>query len=71
MGFPLWAHLQISFLESPDVNDVIVLSTVLQEVSHKDPATYQRLRLLTTSPARRFYVFANEHHRYGAYLASP
>eukprot|EP00884_Botryococcus_braunii_P014654 jgi/Botrbrau1/2318/Bobra.39_1s0007.1 len=54
---------QISFLEAMEVTDVIVLSTVMEEVKARDPTAYTRLRGLTNMPSRRFYVFANENHR--------
>ncbi len=34
------------------------------QVRHRNASVYQRLRALTASPARRFYVFSNEHHRW-------
>lgn len=56
----------MDFLEHTAVNDVIVLSVVLDEVKHKNQSVYQRLRTLCASEARRFYVFANEHHKCAA-----
>ncbi|KAL6756016.1 hypothetical protein V8C86DRAFT_129914 [Haematococcus lacustris] len=64
---------QIDFLEHPAVTDVIVCSVVLEEVRHKNSAAYTRLRALT-APAqahKRFYVFANEHHRETFIKAEP
>ena len=55
--------MQMDFLEHKAVNDVIILSVVLEEVRHKNQSVYQRLRALCASESRRFYVFANEHHR--------
>ena len=57
---------QMDFLEHAAVNDVIVLTVVLEEVKHKNQSVYQRLRTLCASETRRFYVFANEHHKCGA-----
>jgi hypothetical protein len=58
---------QIDFLEHPSITDVVVCSVVLEEVKHKNTSAYQRLRALTspTHAHKRFYVFANEHHRSG------
>jgi exosome complex exonuclease DIS3/RRP44 len=58
--------LQLDFLEHPAITDVVVCSVVLEEVRHKNSAAYQRLRALCASDAKRFFVFANEHHRWGA-----
>ncbi|KAK9825185.1 hypothetical protein WJX81_004330 [Elliptochloris bilobata] len=54
---------QIDFLEHAAVEDVIIMGVVLEEVRHRNTSVYQRLRALTASPSRRFYVFSNEHHR--------
>ena len=32
-------------------------------MQHKNLSAYQRLRAACANPAKRFYVFANEHHR--------
>ena len=45
------------------VKDVIIMSVVLEEVKHRNQSIYQRLRALCASEERRFFVFANEHHR--------
>lgn len=55
--------LQLDFLEHPAITDVIVCSVVLDETGHKNTAAHQRLRQLCASEAKRFFVFANEHHR--------
>ena len=54
---------QMDFLEHDAIDDVVVTSVVLDEVRSRNSAAYQRLRALTTSPKKRFFVFANEHHR--------
>ncbi|GLC34112.1 hypothetical protein PLESTB_000838700 [Pleodorina starrii] len=54
---------QLDFLEHAAVTDVIVCTTVLEEVQHKNASAYQRLRAACAAPAKRFYVFANEHHK--------
>lgn len=59
----LIACMQMDFLEHAAVDDVVVMSVVLDEVRHRNASVYQRLRALCAAPARRFYVFANEHHR--------
>lgn len=53
----------MDFLEHPAVTDVIVMGVVMEEVRHRNSATYQRLRALTLSATKRFFVFSNEHHR--------
>lgn len=55
---------QIDLLEADAVADVVVLSVVLEEVKHKNLSAYNRLRALCANKERRFFVFANEHHRY-------
>ena len=52
-----------TFLEHTAIDDVIILSVVLEEVKHKNQSVYQRLRTLCASDTRRFYIFANENHR--------
>ena len=58
--------MQMDFLEHAAVDDVIVMGVVLEEVRHRNASAYQRLRALVDSPARRFFVFVNEHHRCAA-----
>lgn len=41
-----------------------MLSVVLEEAKHRNASAYQRLRKLCADPSRRFFVFANENHRY-------
>ena len=53
----------MDLLEHAAIEDVIVLSVVLQEVKARNLAAYSRLRKLCALPDRRFFVFANEHHR--------
>ncbi|KAI9179099.1 exosome catalytic subunit dis3 [Blastocladiella emersonii ATCC 22665] len=53
----------IDFMENPATKDVIVCQTVLDEVRHRNLNTYNRLKALLANPDRRFYSFANEHHR--------
>lgn len=61
--------LQIDFLEHAAVDDVIIMSVVLEEVRHRNASVYQRLRTLVESPSKRFFVFVNEHHRRAAVLS--
>ncbi|KAL2912650.1 exosome catalytic subunit dis3 [Polyrhizophydium stewartii] len=54
---------QIDVMEHAAFVDVIVLQTVLEELRHRSLPVYNRVRALTAEPARRFFVFCNEHHR--------
>ncbi|KAI8908112.1 hypothetical protein DFJ77DRAFT_503502 [Powellomyces hirtus] len=54
---------QIDVMEHAAFTDVIVLQTVLEELKHRSTPVYQRVRQLIADPARRFYVFCNEHNR--------
>ena len=57
-------NFQMDFLEHQAVTDVIIMSVVLDEVKHRNQSIYQRLRTLCASDTKRFFVFANENHRY-------
>ncbi|KAI4327860.1 hypothetical protein L6164_020272 [Bauhinia variegata] len=54
---------QIDLLENPAIDNVVLLSVVLEEVKNKNAAVYKRIRDLTSSPLRKFFVFSNEHHK--------
>ncbi|XP_010548201.1 PREDICTED: exosome complex exonuclease RRP44 homolog A [Tarenaya hassleriana] len=54
---------QIDLLENPAIDDVVVLSVVLDEVKNKNTSVYNRIRALCSNPARRFYVFSNHVHK--------
>ncbi|KAH9316309.1 hypothetical protein KI387_024936, partial [Taxus chinensis] len=54
---------QIDLLENTIMNDVVVLSVVLDEVKNKNIAVYNRVRMLCSNTMRQFFVFANEHHK--------
>ncbi|XP_059644993.1 exosome complex exonuclease RRP44 homolog A [Cornus florida] len=54
---------QIDLLENPAIDDVVVLSVVLQEVKNKNLSVYNRVRALCSNSTRKFFVFSNEHHR--------
>lgn len=45
------------------MDDVVVLSVVLEEVKNKNIGIYNRLRALCSSSSRNFFVFSNQHHR--------
>ncbi|KAI7738384.1 hypothetical protein M8C21_008447, partial [Ambrosia artemisiifolia] len=53
----------IDLLENSAIDDVVVLSVVLEEVKNKNLAVYNRLRALCSNTLRRFFVFSNEHHK--------
>ncbi|EPS71662.1 hypothetical protein M569_03096, partial [Genlisea aurea] len=54
---------QIDLLENPAIDNVVVLSVVLQEVKNKNTAVHNRLRALCDNTQRNFFVFSNEHHK--------
>ncbi|KAJ1946814.1 exosome catalytic subunit dis3 [Kickxella alabastrina] len=54
---------QIDILERPIINDVIVLSTVLDELRGLSMPVYNRVRAVLRDQERRWFVFSNEHHR--------
>lgn len=54
---------QIDLLENPAIDDVVVLSVVLEEVKNKNISVYNRLRALCSNSLRKFFVFSNEHHK--------
>ncbi|KAG9442550.1 hypothetical protein H6P81_018404 [Aristolochia fimbriata] len=54
---------QIDLLENPAINDVVVLSVVLEEVKNKNLSVYNRLRALCSNSLRQFFVFSNELHK--------
>lgn len=64
------ALLQIDLLENPAIDDVVMLSVVLDEVKNKNMGVYNRVRALCSNSLRRFFVFANEHHKYVFLLLS-
>ena len=51
-------------MEHPGIKDVIVLQTVREEVKHLSLPIYNRLNAMLNDSNKRFYMFANEHHRY-------
>lgn len=52
---------QIDIIEQ--LKNIVVLSTVLDEVRNKSIALYTRVRTLISDPDRRIVVFSNEHHK--------
>ncbi|XP_057492555.1 exosome complex exonuclease RRP44 homolog A [Actinidia eriantha] len=54
---------QIDLLENQAIDDVVILSVVLEEVKNKNLAVYNRLRALCSNTMRKFFVFSNEYHR--------
>ncbi|EDV34004.1 uncharacterized protein Dana_GF20740 [Drosophila ananassae] len=54
---------QIDVLEEDVLRNVIVLTTVLNEVKHKSSSIYKRFNELVHDRTRHFYVFVNEHHK--------
>ncbi|CDH60378.1 exosome complex exonuclease rrp44 isoform 1 [Lichtheimia corymbifera JMRC:FSU:9682] len=54
---------QLDIMEHPSIKDVIVLQTVREELRHLSLAVYNRLNAILADKNRRFYLFANEHHR--------
>lgn len=53
----------MDLLEHSAVTDVVVTSVVLEEVKARNSSAYARLRALIAAEPKRFFVFANEHHR--------
>ncbi|XP_006467105.1 exosome complex exonuclease RRP44 homolog A [Citrus sinensis] len=54
---------QIDLLENPAIDDVVVLSVVLDEVKNKNLSVYNRIRALCSNSLRNFYVFSNTFHK--------
>lgn len=54
---------QIDVLEESALRNVIILTTVLNEVKHKSSSIYKRLNEIIHDRTRNFYVFVNEHHK--------
>lgn len=54
---------QIDLLENPAIDDVVVLSIVLEEVKNKNLSVYNRIRAICDNSMRKFCVFSNEYHR--------
>ena len=54
---------QIDLLESEGLENVIVLTTVLEEVRHRSSPIFKRIKDIIANPKRNFFVFVNEHRR--------
>ncbi|KAF7726252.1 exosome catalytic subunit dis3 [Apophysomyces ossiformis] len=54
---------QLDIMEHAAVKDVIVLQTVREELRHLSMPIYNRLNSILADKNKRFYLFANEHHR--------
>ncbi|XP_019461134.1 PREDICTED: exosome complex exonuclease RRP44 homolog A [Lupinus angustifolius] len=54
---------QIDLLENLAIDDVVVLSIVLEEVKNKNLSVYNRIRAICSNTKRNFFVFSNEYHR--------
>ncbi|KAK1353847.1 Exosome complex exonuclease rrp44 [Heracleum sosnowskyi] len=54
---------QIDLLENPAIDNVVVLSVVLEEAKNKNLSVYNRLRALCSNSLRNFFVFSNEYHK--------
>ncbi|KAI9489424.1 mitotic control protein dis3 [Zychaea mexicana] len=54
---------QLDIMEHPAIKDVVVLQTVREEVKHLSLPVYNRLNAILSDSNKRFYMFANEHHR--------
>lgn len=54
---------QIDLLENPAIDDVVVLSVVLDEVKNKNLSVHNRIRALCSNSLRNFYVFSNTFHK--------
>ncbi|KAH0470676.1 hypothetical protein IEQ34_000399 [Dendrobium chrysotoxum] len=54
---------QIALLENPAIDNVIVLSEVLEDVSSRNMEIYYRIKSLCTNATKNFFVFCNEHRR--------
>ncbi|VFQ59900.1 unnamed protein product [Cuscuta campestris] len=62
---------QIDLLENPAIDNVVVLSVVLEEVKNKNISVYNRLRALCNNSLRKFFVFSNEYHKDTYVRATP
>eukprot|EP00037_Helgoeca_nana_P036307 m.10789 g.10789 ORF g.10789 m.10789 type:complete len:1012 (+) comp7149_c0_seq1:34-3069(+) len=53
----------LDLLENAAIDNVVLLSTVLDEVKHRDMGAYTRVRAMVAHPTRHFHVFTNEHFK--------
>ncbi|EGC33012.1 hypothetical protein DICPUDRAFT_155003 [Dictyostelium purpureum] len=55
---------QIDLLEDPTIKDVVILSTVLDEVKNQNRSISNRIRDIVKDADRRFYVYSNEYSKF-------
>lgn len=51
---------QTDFLEHPTITDVILLTTVMQEVKARNMSVALRINKVLDNPSKRFFLFSNE-----------
>lgn len=54
---------QIDIFEEDAICNMIILSTVQEEVKHRSSAVYKKFRDIVGRSPRHCYVFVNEHHK--------
>ncbi|KAF3593492.1 hypothetical protein DY000_02027924 [Brassica cretica] len=54
---------KIDLLENQAIDNVVVLSVVLDEVKNRNRSMYNRIRALCSNQAKQFYVFSNHVHK--------
>ncbi|KAL0075876.1 hypothetical protein J3Q64DRAFT_1773142 [Phycomyces blakesleeanus] len=54
---------QLDIMEHPSIKNVVVLQTVKEELRHLSLPVYNRVTSILADKNKRFYMFANEHHR--------
>ncbi|ORX46323.1 RNB-domain-containing protein [Hesseltinella vesiculosa] len=54
---------QLDLLEHNAIKDVVILETVRDELRHLSMPVFNRLSTLLSDTTKRFYLFANEHHK--------
>ncbi|KYQ92675.1 putative exoribonuclease [Tieghemostelium lacteum] len=55
---------QIDLLEDPSLKNIVILSTVLNEVKSQNRSIYNRIKEVIKDISRQFYVYANEYSQY-------
>ncbi|CAH1778412.1 unnamed protein product [Owenia fusiformis] len=54
---------QMDVLDDEHISNVIILTTVLEEVRRRSTPAYKRIKDLITNPEKHFYTFVNEFHK--------
>lgn len=54
---------QIDILEEEVLKNIIILTTVLDEVKHKSSSIFKRFKDIIGNSNRHIYTFVNEHHK--------